>query len=75
MVSSGRGDALSLKTDEGALVPVKGEGPQQDQIAVASPTLTEYMAAIVDTLERIQQQLAEMNEGANLAPGERLYNA
>lgn len=44
------------------------EGPSGDLTVVV-----DTMVQVLDALERIQQQLALMNEGENLKPGERHY--
>ena len=54
---------------DGEFAEVKPGAP----LPVDSARLAEFMARVEDTLERIQQQLATMNEGDNMVPGDRRY--
>lgn len=65
------GGGGNQSVDEAAPLPVEIMGA--DITGRVVEVMTSTQAQILDALERIQQQLAKMNEGENLVEGDRHY--
>ena len=66
---------LGATTPDGVLRDLDGEPIVLDKgvLVITSQEFLSLLRQMVDGIERVQQQLAKINEGENLAPEERHY--